>query len=325
MGGAVGYTRNEESLMTRLALPSTLGLLLCLHASPAQAIPETWVASNGGGVACTRAAPCFNFATAMAVTDVGGVIKCVDAGNFGPVTITKALTIDCSGTNGGIVAMETGVVVNAAGAVVTLRGLSIVGIGGTAGVISTNGSALHIESCYISNFRAVAARGISVTSTAGTLRLQVADTVISQNGLPGSEGSGISIVSIGSGSVRAVLNRVRVENNNGQGIVADGSGAGTIVVQVRDAVVADNTSNGIAALGTAFTAFVVDRSSSVLNGGNGILAQGASAVVHLGSSTVIGNGGGLIVAGGGQILSYQNNQASGNVVDGAPTGVLSVK
>jgi hypothetical protein len=58
---------------------------------------------------------------------------------------------------------------------------------------------------------------------------------------------------------------------------------------------------------------------------DGIRADGAGAVVHLGNSTVIGNAGGLIVANGGQILSYQNNQASGNGVDGAPTGVLTVK
>src|SRR5262245_59035917 len=69
--------------------------------------------------------------------------------------------------------------------------------------------------------------------------------------------------------------------------------------------------------GQAFTAFVVDRSSIILNGNNGIVAQGASAVIHLGSSTVIGNGSGLITPLGGQILSYQNNQASGNGVDGS--------
>jgi hypothetical protein len=95
---------------------------------------------------------------------------------------------------------------------------------------------------------------------------------------------------------------------------------------VRDSVVAGNTGNGIVALtSSTFTAFVVDRSSSLLNGLDGVRAQGSSAVVHIGSSTVIGNGGGLIVSAGGQILSYQNNQATGNGLDGAPTGVLTVK
>jgi hypothetical protein len=50
-----------------------------------------------------------------------------------------------------------------------------------------------------------------------------------------------------------------------------------------------------------------------------------SAFVHLGNSTVFGNGVGLNAVSGGKILSYQNNQATGNFTDGAPTGVLSVK
>jgi hypothetical protein len=99
------------------------------------------------------------------------------------------------------------------------------------------------------------------------------------------------------------------------------TGTGTIVVQVRDSVVATNTGHGIFASTpggpTVFTALVVDRSSSLLNGGDAIRAQGPNAVVHLGNSTVIGNSGGLIALQGWPILSYQNNQASGNGVDGA--------
>ena len=88
-------------------MPFIIGLLLCLP-TPALAIPETWVASNGGGVACTRAAPCADFQTAHFATDPGGIIKCVDAGNFGAVGITKSITIDCTGTNGGIVSVPGG-------------------------------------------------------------------------------------------------------------------------------------------------------------------------------------------------------------------------
>jgi len=280
--------------MKSIALPGMLGLLFCLHATPALAIPETWVASNGSGVACTRAAPCATFQAAHNATDARGVLKCADAGSFGPLTINRSITIDCTGTNGGIVAF--GVLINTAGVDVTLRGLSIDGAGiGGVGVQFNNGNALHIEDCRIS----------------------------------GIEGAGVAIEPTGAASVRAVLNRVTVEKNNGWGIIANGaSSTGSIIVQVRDSVVARNSSSGIFAItnaGQAFTAIVVDRSSSLLNGGDGIRAQGAAAVIHIGNSTVIGNAGGLIVTGGGQILSYQNNQASGNGVDGAPTGVLTVK
>ena len=108
-----------------------------------------------------------------------------------------------------------------------------------------------------------------------------------------------------------------------EGIIASSSiGPGTVVVQVRDSIVASNTGHGIFASTpggpTVLTAFVVDRSSSLLNSGDGIRAQGPTAVVHLGNSTVIGNGGGLIALEGGQILSYQNNQASGNLAGRRP-------
>jgi hypothetical protein len=284
--------------MKTIALPSMLGLLFCLHATPALAIPETWVASNGGGVACTRAAPCASFQTAHLATDPGGIIKCVDAGNFGAVGITKSITIDCTGTNGGIVSVPggPGVELSAAGIDVTLRGLSIdgSGFGGFIGVRMANGNRLNIEDCRISSF---------VT--------------------------GVLIQPTGSVAVRVALTRVQVGRNTNTGIVANGTpSTGSIVVQVRDSVVANNGEHGITALtipGGAFTGVVVDRSSIILNFVDGIRADGAGAVVHLGNSTVIGNAGGLIVANGGQILSYQNNQASGNGVDGAPTGVLTVK
>jgi hypothetical protein len=310
--------------MKSIALPSTFGLLLCLHATPAQAVPETWVAGNGGGVACSRTAPCASFQVAHNATDPGGIIKCVDAGSFSIATITKSITIDCTGTNGGSVnALSNAIAVDGVDVVVTLRGLSIDGLGtGTAGVRFVNGSALHIQNCSISG--STQAGILFARSAAGTAKLHVSDSVLSNNGV------GILIEASGSGSVRGMLTRVQVENNSLQGITASGLGGnGSIVVQVRDSVVASNTGHGIFASTpggpTVFTAFIVDRSSSLLNGGDGIRAQGARAVVHIGNSTVIGNGGGLIVDSGGQILSYQNNQASGNGVDGAPTGVLTVK
>src|SRR5262245_20155668 len=104
--------------MKTLALPCMLGIFLALtlHVTPALAIPETWVASNGSGMTCTRAAPCATFAAAQDATDNGGMIKCIDAGNFGTITITKSITIDCTGTNGGISSSSgNGVFVNTPG------------------------------------------------------------------------------------------------------------------------------------------------------------------------------------------------------------------
>ena len=66
--------------MKRIALLSTglaATLAALLPAAPAQAASKTFVASNGGGTACTRANPCGGFGAAAAATDVGGEINCL--------------------------------------------------------------------------------------------------------------------------------------------------------------------------------------------------------------------------------------------------------
>jgi len=99
------------------------------------------------------------------------------------------------------------------------------------------------------------------------------------------------------------------------------------IVHVKDSIVTNNVFDGIGAYtsaGRSTVSMTVDRSSSLLNGSNGILAQGSTAYVFLANSTVMSNVTGLN-ASGGTIVSYQNNQLTGNVTDGAPTAMLSVK
>src|SRR3984885_12684801 len=117
--------------MRRIALLAiSVGFLVPLLASaPAHAqATRTWVSGVGDDVnPCSRTAPCKTFAGAISKTAAGGEINCIDPGGFGVVTITKAITLDCSGTFGSILATGTnGIIVNAtANDVVILRGLSI--------------------------------------------------------------------------------------------------------------------------------------------------------------------------------------------------------
>jgi Bacterial Ig-like domain (group 3) len=60
-------------------------------------IIRTWVSGDGDDNSdCSRTAPCQTFAGAIAKTVTGGEIYCLDSSNFGPVTITKSITIDCT-------------------------------------------------------------------------------------------------------------------------------------------------------------------------------------------------------------------------------------
>jgi hypothetical protein len=305
-------------------------LLPILPGTPAGAIQRTWVASTGGGAACTRAAPCATFQAAHDATDAGGEINCVDPADYGRIDITKSITIDCTGTYAAISASGalTSVFIDAAGAVVALRGLSIDGLGaGNIGVAMVNGAALHIENCRISNHRGGLGIGVRVVSPNGvTGKVYISDTVIAENGLPAS-GGGIVLRPTGTGVVRAVMNRVLVHDNT-YGIFADGmGGTGLVIMQIRDSQSAGNAFNGISAFtsgSTALTSVTVDRSASTLNAGIGVLAQGTNAFVLLSDSTVLSNTTGLSAVGGGTILTYQDNHRTGNIGDGAASGPLSV-
>jgi hypothetical protein len=128
----------ELAMKPMLWLAAAAALLaLCLPAAPAQAIPRTFVSSTGSGAACTRAAPCATFQAAHDVTDPGGEINCIDAGNFGPVglIITKPITIDCAGTLGSMSGFTPeGITINVPGGVVRLRNLTIDGTGTHIGI-----------------------------------------------------------------------------------------------------------------------------------------------------------------------------------------------
>src|ERR1044072_1969684 len=144
---------------TRLALNVMAVFAVCLLCSTlanAQAT-RTWVSGVGDDAnPCSRTAPCKTFAGAISKTAAGGEINCLDPAGFGAVTITKSITIDCTGTLGGVLASSTN------------------------GVRFLQGSTLTIEDSTIYNFLGAApnGHGILVNPTAGALKLVVTNTTI---------------------------------------------------------------------------------------------------------------------------------------------------
>jgi hypothetical protein len=283
------------------------------------------VSAAGGGAVCTRALPCATFQAAHDATDANGEINCIDAGQFGGVVIMKSITIDCSGTIGaGAIASTNAVTINITTAVVRLRSLTFEGPGDGSffsGVaILSHAAALFVENCTINKF----ATGISVgIASAGTTRLSVSDSTISNTA------HGISVN--GQGSSRLVIDRVRFEKDDrALDAGASNPGSGPIIVQIRASVFTGNDT-GIRALtftsgpGDQTISITADRTSSTLATSNGILADGPTSFVLLGRSTVLGNITGLSRPNGGTIFSYQNNHMSGNVTDGAPNALLTLK
>jgi hypothetical protein len=88
-----------------LLLALAIGFLVpFLAAAPAHSqATRTWVSGVGDDAnLCSRTAPCKTFAGAISKTAASGEINCLDPGGFGGITITKAITLNCSATLGSI-------------------------------------------------------------------------------------------------------------------------------------------------------------------------------------------------------------------------------
>lgn len=238
------------------------GLALCAAAigfeAPAAAqATRTWVSGVGDDVnPCSRTAPCKTFAGAISKTAAGGEINCLDPGGFGAVTITKAMTISCQYTGGGVLAGGNGITVNAGpNDAVYLKGLDIFGVNPpTHGVRFVAGGRLHIEDSVIRRFNSASSAGISFTPS-GASQLIVTDTVIADNG-NGQGGAGILIDPAGSGSADVVLVGLTIASNGGHGILASGSGAR---VRVGDTIVTGHVTGVAAADGATLSSFGDNR------------------------------------------------------------------
>ena len=273
--------RKQSAFVFAIAV-AALAPLFC--GSTAQAQTRTWVSGTGDDAfPCSRTAPCKTFAGAISKTAAGGIINCLDPGGFGAVTITKSITIDCTATFAGVLAVGTnGIVINAAGAVVNLRGLDIEGEGqGLIGINVFSAGVVHVEKSRIYGFQAGGASGISFAG-AGTL----------------------------------IVNDTHL-HSNGTGIVLNGA-SGVVNMTLRDVISDQNTGNGVTITSAGQHAgATIDRTTLAFNGGTGLALNGAGTVAIIGNSTVVGNGTGVSAAGG-ILQSFKNNQIAGNVTDGTP-------
>lgn len=285
--------------------------------------PQTWVSSFGSDAnQCTRAAPCQTFNAAMTNTIPGGEIDVLDPGDFGPLIITKAISIDSEALGvGGILTSPatSGIVINAGiKDVVNLRGLFLDGTtaSGTSGIVFNTGAGLSIENCVIQGFSGPGIAFLPGVGSASTARFSVQNTPILNNG------SGVTIKPTGGIAAAVALHGVTIDNNFGGGLRVDGTGgSGAVSVAIADSSVSLNASNGINAVSSLGSVIVdIMRVVVELNGSSGIQSNGGAASVTVGSTVIYGNNFGLAPIGGASVLSYGNNQVTGNISNGSFTG-----
>jgi len=270
------------------------------------------------------------FAAALAQTTAGGEIAVIDPGDFGPVTITKAVSIsyDADSTAGATPLSGTSGIVVSAGAndPINLRGLTFDGVNasGTSGVVFSSGARLHIENCVFLGFTT---SGITFSPGAGsavTTQLVVQDTTILNNA------TGLLIQPTGGIAANVAMRRLRIDNNTGEGLRVDGTGgSGAIKATLADSTASHNAGNGIDAVsGPGNATLDVMRMVAVSNGSAGIQsnqASGGTASVTVGSSVLYANAIGMQAIGSAGLLSYGNNQVTGNASNGSFTGTASLQ
>jgi hypothetical protein len=277
-----------------------LAIALCMitcAAIPALALPAppqiTWVASYGSDSNfCSRTSPCATFQHAHDVTAFFGIVKAVDAADYGVVTITKSITLDGNGTGAEITAAPN---VNA---------------------IWVNGSSTDQVNIYNLTINARYSAGFSgILASSNTYIENVvvwgdpyygvriayngfAPTVVAKNlTVSGAFSFGVFV---GGGSL-ALRDSAVTHSDYGVWVASDGAGHG----------------------GTA----LIERSEISFNGTQGLRAEGLNggALVRLSDSVITGNGTGIFTADGGQIITFRTNMLAGNTTDGSTPFSISLK
>jgi hypothetical protein len=267
---------------------------------------RTWVSGVGDDAnPCSRTAPCKTFAGAISKTAPCGEISVLDPGGFGAVTITKAITLNGTGTLAGILSAlaNAAVIVNAQPAdTVVIRDISMNGAcSGVNGVRFIGGKTLVIDHCWISN---LTTRGIDVAKTADATQLKVFNTDITNvnTAIGASTTVGTVFVDVDNITVQAAVNGINYVSN----------AAGT----VTECMFTRNIGGTSVAAGNGCTVNVTHchfrSNTTAINGAVG-------SVVRVNENELFDNGSGLA----GNAASFQsggNNKLAGNGASLAPSG-----
>jgi hypothetical protein len=303
--------------MTRtIFIAAALALAVTLPAVPANAqAPRTFVSAAGtDNPTCSFAAPCRHFQAAADATSAGGEVDALDPAGYGPINIDRPITIEGQGWSYiAPPASGNGITINAVSGKVTIRGVSLngVGISGiTRGILFNSGTSLNVQNCIIENFSGY---GILFQPTAAS-KISVSNTVASDNNF------GIYIGPTGGATTIGVLDHVHIENSINDGLTLIGTQQ-NIVATITESVIADNGGDGITATGTSFAVAViatVRNSSVVSNGRNGVETSGV-AVIELTRSSIMYNASAEYAQGANGIVGTFND----NTFNGGGTGSLT--
>jgi len=308
---------------------------LLAPAQAAHAAQRTFVSTSGSDANtasnCANSSPCRGFAAALTVTDAGGEIIVLGSGGYGPVSIDKSVSVIApEGVYAGVTVFSgTGINIAGSGIDVTLRGLTINGLGGSYGVSLSLGSSLLIDRCVFTNLF----NGIYFSAAA---KLRIVDSIFRKNaygaevrgGAAGSvvrsyfydNGYGVYVAAT-AGETLVDVEKSVAGGNSTAGFFVSAGGGGTARLTATDSAVHHNL-YGVYALSLGGTvSATVANSYLTHNTSAGARVEGAGAILVASGNTVTRNATGLVQTSG-VLKSDGTNSVQENLADfsGSITG-----
>ena len=317
----------DIALRTRAAAALIVGLMP-FGPTPAQAqsLSTTWVSRSGSDENnCFHATPCRTLQEAHDKSSANAEIRCLDAGTFGAITITKSVTIDCSSVeNGQALGGTEGITINTAGIDVLVRGLDFNGNGNSGeGIWFRAGHSLTVEGCLLHN-QFYNGTGIRFAPTLAA-QLTVIDSLIRRNGTTtNGVNGGIVIKPTASGYASVQIINSKIVGNGTAAVLVDTTAATGSSTNVSiEGSSLSNSRYGVfvsAPVSNARATVTVSRSTVTGNIVAGLYTTGGGAVIRITDSIISGNTAGVENAGG-TLVSYGNNVVAGNGTNGTFSGV----
>jgi hypothetical protein len=304
------------------------GLIVSVHAHAAA--QRTFVSTGGvDNPTCSLIAPCRTFAGAIAATSAGGEVVVVDSGGYGPVTISQSVTIVApAGVHAAVSIPGGGQGITTSPGVydVTLRGLTLIGTGGSAyGIRAQHDGSLTVERVSIEG----AATGIAVTPPVGaTLVLRDVALRKGTDGISATRVTGTFTrvsadnfagwsIYVSSGSTVAI-SQATVSNATGNGygaIAGSASGGGVTRLSVTESTIS-NVSFGIASADFGGTVLVEATGNAIIAASSaGLSAQGANATLVASRNSVTRSNVGLQAGSGGTLITFNDNSVVRNTLE----------
>lgn len=291
-----------------LGVTLSLSILSIGAASPALGLADRVFASARSGNNANSCddvnTPCRTLAGALTQVVPGGAVIVLDAGGYGPVTITQSVTIEAASGVTAFIHPPSGgdaITINAGTGSVVLRGLVLngnAGFGIGQGIVVNSVRSLYIDNCVINGFA-----GSGIYALAPNSSIFVKDTIV-------REGKSGLVMITGTG----VAEHCRFEGNELFGVLAESAD-----ITVRDSVMAGNrwgcvgrSSYSVGTTLNVYNSLVTDN----FHDGVWALIPGTGPVtLRVANCSISGNGEVGLHNGGGPIMfeSMGNNFVRGNL------------